>query len=76
MFDRKGENPEISTMFCLQSIKISPDNGLYRYRLGSLYLRQHRYEEALKELEAARQFGHDAEEMIEEIQTRLTAKAS
>jgi len=76
MFDRKGENPEIATVFCQQSIKISPDNGLYRHRLGHLYLRQQRYEEALRELEAAREFGHDSEQLIEEIQTHLTAKAS
>ncbi len=76
MFDLKGENPEISTTFCLQSVKISPDNGLYRHRLGSLYLSQHRFEEALKEFEAAREFGHDSSQMIEEIQNRLSAKAS
>lgn len=76
MFDRKGENPEISTMFCRQSIKLSPDNGLYRHRLGHLYLRQQRYEEALRELEAAREFGHDSVQLIEEIQTHLTVKES
>lgn len=76
MFDLKGENPEISTTFCLQSIKIAPENGLYRHRLGSLLLRQHRYEEALREFEAARQFGHDSGRWIDEIQSRLSAKAS
>ena len=76
MFDRKGENPEISLTFCLQSIKISPENGLYRHRLGGLLLRQHRYEEALREFEAARRFGHDSGQWIEEIQSRLSAKAS
>ena len=76
LFDLLGENPEISTTFCQQSVEISPDNGLYRYRLGSLYLKQNRYEEALKEFETAKKLGHDAIEHIEHIQSQLAAGAS
>jgi len=76
LYDRQGENPEISTALCLQSVEISPDNGLYRHRLGSLYLKQNRFEEALKEFEAARELGHDSIEFIEQIQNRMAAGAS
>ena len=76
MFDLHGENLEISTTFCLQSVEISPENGLYRQRLGNLYLKQNRFEEALKEFETARELGHDSAELIEETQNRLSAKAS
>ena len=76
MFDLHGENPEISITFCLQSVEISPENGLYRQRLGNLYLKQHRFEEALKEFETARELGHDSAELIEETQNRLSAKTS
>ena len=76
LFDLQGENPEISTTFCLQSVEISPDNGLYRHRLGSLYFKQNRYEAALKEFEAAKELGYDSVERIEQIQNRLAARAS
>ena len=76
LYDLQGENPEISTTFCLQSVEISPENGLYRHRLGNLYLRQNRYEEALKEFETAKKLGHDSVHSIEEIQNRISGEAS
>jgi tetratricopeptide (TPR) repeat protein len=76
LFDLEGENPEISTTFCLQSVEISPENGLYRHRLGTLYLKQNRYEEALKEFEAAKALGYDSVDHIEQVQDRLAAGAS
>jgi Flp pilus assembly protein TadD len=74
MYDHQGESLEISTTFCLQSVEISPENGLYRHRLGTLYLKQNRFEEALKEFEIARTLGHDSTELIEETQNRLSAE--
>jgi tetratricopeptide (TPR) repeat protein len=76
MFDLHGENLEISTTFCLQSVEISPENGLYRQRLGDLYVKQNRFQEALKEFETARELGHDSAELIEETRNRLSANAS
>jgi tetratricopeptide (TPR) repeat protein len=76
LFDRQGENPEISTTFCLQSVRVCPDNGLFRHRLGELYLKQNRHEEALQEFEAALRLGHDSKCRIEEIHGRRAAKAS
>ncbi len=73
LFDIQGESPEISMVFCQHSVEISPENGLFRHRLGSLYLKQNRLDEALKEFIKAVKLGHeDAMPFIEDIQNRLT----
>ena len=75
LFDEKGENPEISIMFCQESVKLSPENGLFRYRLGQLYFKQNRLDDALKEFKKADLLGHDASDYIKKIQNKLPAKA-
>jgi tetratricopeptide (TPR) repeat protein len=75
LFDEQGENPEISMMFCQESVKLSPENALFRYRLGQLYFKQNRLDDALKEFKKADLLGHDSSEYIEEIQNQLPAKA-
>jgi tetratricopeptide (TPR) repeat protein len=67
LFDQLGENPEITTIFCQQSIDIAPENGLYRYRLGSLYLKRNQLGEALIEFQKAHDLGYDAKKMIKKI---------
>jgi len=74
LFDDQGENPEITLMFCRESVGLSPENGLFRYRLGRLYFKQNRLDEALKEYKKANQFGYDAARDIQEIRNRLAAK--
>jgi len=76
LYGIRNENPEIAILFCRHSVRISPENGLYRYRLGRLCLRQDRYEEALSEFIEATKLGHDASEFIDRIQNRRSAKAS
>ncbi len=76
LFDEQGENGEISVMFCQESVKLSPENGLFRHRLGRLYYKQNRLDEALKEFKKAELLGQDASQWITKIQTRQTAKAS
>ena len=76
LFDDTDENPEIALMFCQESVKLSPDNGLFRYRLGRLFYKLDRFNEALQEFKKAKFLGYDAPEYIEEIQNRLTAEAS
>jgi len=76
LFDDQGENPEITLMFCQESVGLSPENGLFRYRLGRLYFRQNRFDDALKEYKKAEQFGYDAAGDIQEIESQLTAKSS
>jgi tetratricopeptide (TPR) repeat protein len=72
LFDLQGENPEITTIFCQQSVDISPNNGLFRYRLGNLYLKRNQLEDALEQLIKADELGHDAKELIQKI-TNLMA---
>ena len=67
LFDLLGENPEITTIFCQQSIDIAPENGLYRYRLGSLYLKRNELEDALIQFQKAHDLGYDAKKMIKKI---------
>ena len=67
LFDLLGENPEITTIFCQQSIDIAPENGLYRYRLGSLYLKRKQLEDALIQFQKAHDLGYDAKKMIKKI---------
>ena len=76
LFDLQGENPEIATLFCRQSVALEPASGLYRYRLGRLLLKQDQLAAALAAFEAARARGYDARDEIESLQRRLTARAS
>ena len=71
----QNKDLEIGTMFCQQSIQISPEDGLFRHRLGRLYLKQNRLDEALKEFKTAIALGYDSSEYVEQAQNRLTAKA-
>jgi tetratricopeptide (TPR) repeat protein len=76
LFDEQEENPEIALMFCKESVRLSPENGLFRYRLGQLYLKQDRLADALKQFKKAEFLGQDASAVIVEIQKQLPAKAS
>jgi len=67
LFDIKDENTEIATIFCRQSIEISPDNGLFRHRLGRLYFKQNQYEDAMKEFQKANDLGYDSTEFIDKL---------
>ena len=68
LFDIQDENIDIATMFCEKSIELSPSNGLFRYRLGRLYLKQNRPEQAIAEFRAASELGHDAGDDIRKIE--------
>ena len=68
LFDLQGENPEITTIFCQQSIDIAPENGLFRYRLGNLYLKRNQLENALEQFQKADDLGYDAKDLIQQVQ--------
>ena len=68
LFDLKGENPEITTIFCQQSVDIAPENGLFRYRLGGLFLKRNMLEDALEQLQKADELGHDTKELIQKTE--------
>ena len=71
LLDVQGESIEISTIFCQQSVEISPDNGLFRHRLGQLYLKQNQLEDALKEFKRADDLGCDSTEFIEKARNLM-----
>nr|CBX30696.1 hypothetical protein N47_E42080 [uncultured Desulfobacterium sp.] len=57
LYEKENKNSDISFAFCKQSVEINPDNGLFRLRLGRLYLKRNLYKEALLELEKAEKLG-------------------
>ena len=72
LFDEKGENPDIALVFCRESVRLSPDNPLFHQRLGGLYLKLNRLEEALHEFEQAGRLGEDSAEDLRRVRERLT----
>jgi tetratricopeptide (TPR) repeat protein len=76
LFDKQGENLEIATMFCQESVGLSPENALFRHRLGRLYLKQNQLKKALSEFKKAHRLGHDASDYIKKIETQIKTKAS
>ena len=74
LFDETGENPEIAVMFCRESVALSPENGLFHYRLGRLYYNQKRFEEALKEFNLANRLGYDSADDIHQTKNLMQEK--
>ena len=76
IYDQQNRNTEIATLFCQQSVDLSPGNGVYYYRLGRLLQKQNRMEEAMTALRSATENGCDATAEIEEIKDRLKDTAT
>ncbi len=76
LYTHRGESLDVAAVLCEQSVRLSPDNGLFRQRLGHVYLNQGRLDHALTEFEMAVALGHDSQAQIAETQDRmLSAKA-
>ena len=73
LMDRIGENVEVSTAFCEHSVAIAPNSGLFRYRLGRLYAKQERFEDAVAQFQKAVELGHDAGPDLEWARVRIDA---
>ncbi len=76
LFEAQGENPEITLMFCRESVGLAPDNALFRYRLGQIYAGQNRLDKALSEFQQAQKLGYDAADDIKKIEDRLGKKTN
>jgi len=76
LFEIQNENPEIATLFCEQSVMICPENGLFHHRLGRLYLKQNRLQDALKSFITAGDLGHDSTLFVQDIEERLSETLS
>jgi tetratricopeptide (TPR) repeat protein len=68
LFEMTDENLEIALMFCKQSIEISPNIGLFRHRLGRIYFKQKKLNNALMEFIKAENLGYDSLDFVEKIQ--------
>jgi tetratricopeptide (TPR) repeat protein len=64
-----GENLEIAVVLCLESTKIDPTSGLYRRRLGKLYLQTDDYENALEQFKKAAELGEDCTDLIRDTES-------
>ncbi len=64
LYHLEGENPEIALTFCRQSVALAPENGLYRRRLASLYLKNKQVEKALEQFRLATDCGCDCSDQI------------
>ena len=71
LYAHKAENPEISTLFCKKAVEISPENGLFHYRLGKIYVQQKKLSKAVSAFKRAAELGHPAESEIDSIKTML-----
>ncbi len=77
LYTERGESLDVASVLCEQSVRLAPDNGLFRHRLGHVFLNQGKLNHALVEFELAAAMGHDSQPQIEETQDRMTAsKAS
>jgi tetratricopeptide (TPR) repeat protein len=64
-----GENLEIAVVLCRESTKIDPNSGLYRRRLGKLYLQADDYENALEQFKMAAELGEDCTDLIKDTES-------
>lgn len=74
LYGELGENIEIAIMLCRESTTLDPDNGLFRYRLGKLYLQQQDYEKAIEQLKKAADLGEDCKELLLEAEGAMAWK--
>jgi len=74
LFDEKGENPEIALVFCKESVRLAPDNAVFRRRLGALHFKMNHLEEALEQFEHAGRLGLDAGQDIHQVRERMEGK--
>ncbi|MCD6584706.1 MAG: tetratricopeptide repeat protein [Desulfobacteraceae bacterium] len=72
-YEIQGKNADIALMFCRQAIETSPDDGLFRHRLGRLYLNRKQVEEALDEFQKAQDLGYKSDEYIAKTLKMLSA---
>jgi len=61
LYDLRNENLEIAILFCERSIQIDPKNGCYHYRLGRLYQKDGRLDDAIVAFKNAIARGYDSQ---------------
>jgi Flp pilus assembly protein TadD len=77
LYNTMEKNADIAKSFCQHSTDIAPQNGLYRYRLGRIYHKDGRFQEAKQEFQTAVDLGYEpASIYLEKVENRLIDKAS
>jgi tetratricopeptide (TPR) repeat protein len=71
LYQENGRNRDIAMTFCRQSVEIAPDNGLFRQRLGMIYLKQGLLIEARNEFEKAEELGCESGRYIDEVRAEM-----
>jgi tetratricopeptide (TPR) repeat protein len=67
LYEEKGKNRDIALTFCRQSVEISPENGLFRQRLGRVYHKHGFLDDAVREFEKAEELGCESGPYINRI---------
>lgn len=63
-YEMQEKNADIALMFCRQGVELDPENGLFRHRLGRLYLNRDLADEALNEFQKAQELGYNSKKYI------------
>jgi Flp pilus assembly protein TadD len=66
VYDMRDENTEIATLYCEKSVQLSPEEGLFYLRLGRLYLKEDRVDEARIAFKTAAELGQHTPEIVGE----------
>ncbi len=71
LYDLRDENLEIATLFCERSIQIDPKNGCYHHRLGRLYNKAGRFDDALAAFEKADTQGYNSQAELAVLKNKI-----
>ncbi len=63
LYDRRGENTEIATLYCKKSVQLVPGEGLFHLRLARLYEKQHNTHAAERAFKMAADLGHAVDDI-------------
>jgi len=70
LYSRIEESLDVAAVLCRQSVRLAPDNGLFRHRLGEAYMKQAKFDAALAEFESAAAMGYDSRDRIARLRER------
>lgn len=72
-YDLRNENFDIAMLFCERSTIIEPENGHFHHRMGRLYLKAQKPDQALSSFEKADSLGYDSRIAIDEANRQLVS---
>jgi tetratricopeptide (TPR) repeat protein len=67
IYEQKNKNRDVSLTYCRQSVEISPENGLFRQRLGRVYHKHGLLDDAVREFEKAEELGCESGPYINRV---------